>query len=300
MENYRPISVINIFSKVFEKIVYKQLYSYLESKNVLSDSQFGFRHGRGTTKAILKHTRNVYRDLDDSRLHFSVYLDFKKAFDSVDHVVLLGKLYHYGVRGITLDWFRSYLNNRSQHVDVNGVQSGIVPLTHSVPQGSNLGPLLFLLYINDLPNSTDYFNYIMFADDCTVSCSIERSSLHTAHIAINRHLGKICNWLEANKIMINTRKTKYMLYAYRGDYRLSSPVIMNGTEIELVDRVKFLGVTLDNRLNYRYCVEEIVTKISRAVGVIAKIRKFVPFYVLRMLYFSMIHPYINYLSLIHI
>ena len=184
ISNYRPISVLNIFSKLIEKHAFKYLHSYVERNGILDDCQYGFRHGRGTNQAILRHVNYIYDKLDENQLVFSMYMDFRKAFDSVDHKILLDKLNFYGVRGIPFLWFKSYLGDRKQFVNVNGVNSDTILLTHSVPQGSNLGPLLFLIYINDLPNCSNFFKYTLFADDCTISCPVQRGNLNLSLIHI--------------------------------------------------------------------------------------------------------------------
>lgn len=292
--NYRPISILNIFSKILEKHVYKHLYSYLERANILNDNQFGFRHSRGTTQAILRHVGFIYENLDKSSIVFSLYLDLQKAFDSVDHGILLNKLSFYGIRGVALEWFRSYLSNRRQYVNVNDKNSCLRYLTHSVPQGSNLGPLLFLIFINDLPQCTNFFNYIMFADDCTISCVIPRSELATAHLAINVNLECIQRWLCANKIRINCSKTNYMLYAYTGSQEFHSDITMDNSKISRCSQVKFLGIILDDNLHFGNHVLMISKKVACSLGVLFKLRSFVPETVLVSLYHTLISPYISY------
>ena len=222
--NYRPISILNIFAKIVEKVVYKQLSNYFESKNILIDEQYGFRSNKSTTQALLSHITNIYDSLDNDDYIFSLYLDFSKAFDSVDHSILLRKLYHYGIMGVPHDWVRSYLSDRKQFVSVNDVQSDIRTLTHSVPQGSNLGPLLFLIFINDLPKCNDYFKCVMFADDCTLSWAVPTQYLHNAHVDIHRNFVSVNRWLCANKIQVNIQKTKYVIYSCRGQLKLQSDV----------------------------------------------------------------------------
>ena len=211
ISNYRPISILNIFSKIFEKHAYRHLYSFLNAKNILSDCQFGFRQNRGTSQAILQHLNGIYESLDGDEVMFSMYLDFHKAFDSVDHEILLEKLQYYGIRGLPLTWFKSYLTDRKQIVSVNDVISGTGHITHSVPQGSNLGPLLFLIFINDLPKCTNFFKFLMFADDCTITCNFPKNELSFAPDRINNYLMHLNHWLIANKIKMNSSKTKYII-----------------------------------------------------------------------------------------
>ena len=291
--NYRPISILNIFSKILEKVVHKQLYHYFEQNNILDDSQFGFRRNRSTTQALLRHTNYIYESLDNDKLLFSLYLDLRKAFDSVDHEILLGKLSHYGIRGTPLNWFRSYLTNRYQYVSINDRCSDMHQITHSVPQGSNLGPLLFLIYIGDFSAVTDYFNFTMFADDCALSCNFGREDLLTVHHSINRNLQKISDWLSANKIMINSDKTKYILYSYRSNINIR-PIKIGSREIDRVDFVRYLGVFLDSRLRFEHQVNSVSVKLSRTVGMLFKLRSFYPVDVLKRLYYSFAHPHLLY------
>ena len=153
--NYRPISILSPFSKVLEKLVYNQLYDFLDKHNILYRYQFGFRKGHSTEQAILEITDTIKQAMDKKLVTCGVFLDFSKAFDTVNHEILLSKLYHYGIRGIPLDWFENYLDNRTQFVKIGSSQSNTETITCGIPQGSTLGPLLFLLYINDLPNCSN-------------------------------------------------------------------------------------------------------------------------------------------------
>lgn len=294
MSNYRPISVLNVFSKILEKHVYKHLYSFLEKYKILSSTQFGFRNGRGTAQAIVRHTSDIYEDLDGNDLVFSLYLDFKKAFDSVDHDILLDKLLYYGIRGDPHCWFKSYLTNRKQFVHVNNVKSKTCSLTHSVPQGSNLGPLLFLLYINDFPLCSNYFKFIMFADDCTLTCPIKRNNLDAAHQMINQNLESIFRWTISNRIKINAQKTKFILYSFRNHINLNESIIIGGEIIEQVTNVKFLGMFIDSNLRFNYHVHHISKKIARCLGILYKLRDFFPTHILKSLYYTLAYPYLSY------
>ena len=177
---------------------------------------------------------------------------------------------------------------------MNGVNSNTVRLTHSIPQGSNLGPLLFLIYINDFPCCSNYFKFIMFADDCTVTSRVARNELPVAHTAINDNLCRISEWLVSNKIQINVSKTKYLIYSLRGDMEFMFPVKMGRSVIARENSVKFLGVILDNRLSFSMHIDSISSKISRTLGVLSKISSFVPRRVLVSLYYSLVQPYISY------
>ena len=164
-DNYRPISLLPAFSKIFEKAVFIQLYEYFNKNNLLYKSQYGFRTLHSTKLASLEIIDIIGKDLDNGKLPIGVFLDLSKAFDTLDHTILLDKLLYYGIKGTELAWFKSYLTNRTQFVSYNGTNSRTLTITTGVPQGSILGPLLFIIYMNDIHNASSKFHAILFADD---------------------------------------------------------------------------------------------------------------------------------------
>ena len=210
IENYRPISVLSFFSKKIRKIVANYVLIFLDQHAILYDHQFGFRRGHSTSHAIISLVEKVSRSLDTGKIVVGVFLDLKKAFDTVDHQNLLDKLYAHGLRNNIYEWFKSYLANRSQYVMYNNSKSETKHITHGVPQGSILGPLLFILYINDFSRASDLLFSILFADDTSVF--IEGQSYTGVIETLNKELKNIVSWLNSNKLTLNVKKTHYMIF----------------------------------------------------------------------------------------
>ena len=186
LNNYRPISLLSVFDKILEKLMHKRLYNFLESQNVLFDNQFGFRKNNSTSYALIQITERIKETIDKKKYGCGIFIDLRKAFDTVNHDILLNKLDHYGIRGTALHWFHSYLSDRKQFVFHNGESSKLQSINCGVPQGSVLGPLLFLLYINDLPNVSNILQFYLFADDTNIY--YEADSLDNLELIINREL----------------------------------------------------------------------------------------------------------------
>ena len=168
LNNSRPNSLLSIFDKIIEKIIHKRSYLFLGHHNILFENQFGFRKNNSTSYALMEITERMKESIDSGKFGCGIFIDLRKAFDTVNHGILLKKLEHYGVRGILLEWFRSYLTDRKHYVFYNGVSSNLKPISCGVPQGSVLGPLLFLIYINDLPNISTDLKFSLFADDTNI------------------------------------------------------------------------------------------------------------------------------------
>jgi len=192
------------FSKILERLVYNRLLEFIDKHNILSQNQYGFRKNISTSLALLDLVDKISMSTENNEYTIGIFLDLAKAFDTVNHNILLSKLYHYGIRGVAHDWFTSYLNNRHQFVYLNNAKSSKLPITCGVPQGSILGPLLFLLYINDLSTVTKVFTLIMFADDTNMFISGKNLN-HLATIA-NVELASITTWFSANLLSLNIKK----------------------------------------------------------------------------------------------
>ena len=214
VNNYRPISVLNVFSKIIEKVMYRRLVSYCETTNILYDRQFGFRAGHSTEMAVTEAVSIVTKALNEKNPTLVVNMDLSKAFDTIDHNILSAKLGKYGVSHNALCWFRSYLQGRTQRVQFNDALSSFQTITRGVPQGSNLGPLLFILYINDLPLSCNNCEMIIYADDCNVFFPINQSNQNFV-AQTNTSLTCISDWFSCNQLALNVSKTNYMVFSGR-------------------------------------------------------------------------------------
>ena len=208
LSNYRPISLLSIFSKIFEKLMYQRLYNFLERHESLFNLQFGFRSGHSTDHALVSLAENIRSSLDNNRFGCGIFIDLQKAFDTVNHDILLRKLEHCGIRRSSQTWFKSYLHDRKQFISVNGHSSFICKISCGVPQGSVLGPLLFVIYINDLPNSSKLLKFFLFADDTNIYFQADD---HTRLIrTVNKELKKLkCGWIVINLHLILKNKILY-------------------------------------------------------------------------------------------
>ena len=235
--------------------------------------------------------------MDRNEIPFSIFLDLSKAFDTLDHTILLQKLKHYGIDGKALHLCESYLTNRSQYVEINGVKSGQLPITTGVPQGSILGPLLFIIYINDFSLSSQAFTFISYADDTTLFSTVSNLT-NTPNIdpncLINEELFKINEWLEINKLSLNIAKTKFMLFhMHNKKVNTLTPKNFN-TIIEKVEEFNFLGLTLDTHVNWKKHSEKVSNKCSRIIGILNRLKHTLPQRIKIMLYNSLLLPHINY------
>ena len=293
VNNYRPISLLSIFDKIIEKIMHIRLYAFLERHNILFQNQFGFRKNNSTIYALAQITEMIKVSIDSGKYGCGIFIDLRKAFDTVNHEILLNKLEHYGIRGNILKWFQSYLSNRKQYVSVNGHSSDLLDITCGVPQGSVLGPLLFLLYINDLPNISKVLNFYLFADDTNIY--YESETLHELENTINKELNKLYLWLNVNRLSLNIDKTNYIIFhPYNKPIKQRITIKINKKAINEKDSIKYLGVLIDSTLSWKYHISNISKKISRSIGILYKLRPFLPLEVLKNVYYSIIYSHIIY------
>ncbi len=276
--NYRPISLLNIFGKILEKIMHKRLYSFLIKFNILYPLQFGFRTNHSTSLALLDIMERVHDSLDKGNLVLGLYIDLQKAFDTVNHTILLDKLSHYGIRGTVNKWFKSYLSDRSQYVSVNGVKSCKQPVCMGVPQGSVLGPLLFLIYVNDIAKaiSDSSVTTMLFADDTNIF--IENKDSGVLMAKAKKSLQELHDWFCSNKLSLNIEKTQYSIF--RTVNKSIPPecdnIMFRNTHIERVENCKYLGVILDDKLNWNSHIQSITNSLVKISSAFKLINHIVP------------------------
>ena len=248
MSNYRPISILSCISKVYERIVYDQTVSFLNKYKILNETQYGFR-GHSTNHALVQTIEKITTAIDNQLFVLGVFLDLSKAFDSIDHKVLLQKLPYYGIRGLVHKWFCSYLSKREQSVTIDNTQSDKKLVKYGVPQGSIMGPLLFLLFVNDMPSVCTKTQLISFADDTNIF--LKHNNINEAFDIMNEELKRLYMWFKANKLTINTNKTKLMVFSGRNTVINTAHVelVIDQDIIQRVDKIKFLGVILDEKIN---------------------------------------------------
>ena len=237
--------------------------SYLEKECLLFNFQFGFRKGYFTEYAILETVEKLKSAVDDQKITCGIFLDFSKAFYTINHYILLKKLYKYGIRGLPHAWFSSYITNRKQYVKVGNTESSLKTITCGVPQGYTLGPLLFLLHINDLPRSSKKLTFRIFADDTNMFYSSKDPE--QLQSVINEELGKVLKFCAANILSINFKKTNYMIIT---SPKKKTNIRITACNIEQKSQIKYLGVFIDEHLKWDAQLQHVNNKITKIIGVL--------------------------------
>jgi Reverse transcriptase (RNA-dependent DNA polymerase) len=309
LDNYRPISLLNVFSKIFEKVVHNRLMIFLDINNILSPSQFGFRKKHATVHPLTLFTNSVAQSLNAKEHSIAIFCDLKKAFDTVDHKILLKKLSKIGVCNSSLKWFESYLTNRYQYVCVGSSASKLIQIKIGVPQGSILGPLLFLIYINDLPKISKMLSFL-FADDTTLFAS-HRDPNQLIHF-VNEEFQKVVHFFRAHKLSLHPAKTKFILFSNSTPVlNMQLDVFINSNNagenalnlITPIDRIsansevpaiKFLGIYIDPSLSFKYHISTVNAKISKALYFLRSAKNFLSECSLKALYYAIVHCHLVY------
>ena len=288
--NYRPISLLPQFSKILEKLFDLRMEKFVNKHNILHDCQFGFRAGRSPNMALLSLIENITTSLDDHKHAVGVFMDIKKTFHTIDHNILLKKINHYGLRGIVSKWICSYLENRSQYVQFNGMKSGLQNVTCGVPQGSILGPKLLLLYINDICNVSNILDFILYADDTNVFYKHENIDMMCKIVSVE--LDKLSTWFALNKLALNISKTNFMIFSNHKSMEHS--ISIDGVNLQKVDSLKLLGVCIDHQITWKDHITYISNKLSKSIAIIYRASHVLDTNALYCLYNAIFKPHINY------
>ena len=294
VKNYRPISLLPLPGKILEKLVHSQLSLYLEHHHLLSDNQHGFRKQHSTVHSLAQFTDFVNRKLDVGLPSLVTYIDFRKAFDCVQHSVLLSKLEDLNLDETAVSWAKSYLDSRKQRVLANGVYSAYLPVMQGVPQGSVLGPLFYIIYANDLPKIIRNCNVALYADD-TVLYTANRDFGESVR-KMQADLDILSDWCQLNGIFVNVEKTKLMTFGSPKMIKNLQPyeIVFQETPIQPVTSYKYLGMTLDNQLNYKLHVKKIISNVSSKLKQFRRMRSFLDTRAAVLVYKSMLLPLLEY------
>ena len=273
--------------------MYNRIESFLAEYDTIYEHQYGFRKKHSTNHALLSIVESIRNNLDNKTFSCGVFVDLEKAFDTVNHTILLAKLDHYGIRDNALAWFRSYLSNRKQSSTANGATSSNLNVTCGVPQGSILGPLLFIIYINDMHHALDKSKVHHFADDTNLLYS--HKDPQVIRITMNNELKLLYEWLCANRLSLNVDKTEFIIFR-PPKTKLDNRVILklHNTKIHESRKIKYLGLIMDDRLTWKFHINELCKKLGRSVGMLYKLRHLCPANVLRSLYFSLFNSHLSY------
>ena len=273
--------------------MYKWVVIYLDKLLIITDNQFGFRSKHSTSHALILMTEKIRKSIDQGLFTCGIFLDLCKAFDTVDHSILLDKLSNYGIRGKVHDWFSSYLSNRRQFVSIGSSNSDPLPVRCGVPQGSVLGPLLFLIYVNDFQKCSDLQEFHLFADDTNLFSN--NANIHDLESNINSELEKVNTWLCANKLSLNLEKTSFVIFHlpqkhihYKVRLQISNKLLKQDSHI------KYLGIIFDSHRNWKKHIHELGKRISKSIIILPKIRHFVSIDILIQLYYCFVYSRITY------
>ena len=291
---------MSVINKIYEKTIYTRIYDYLTKNKLINEKQFGFRSKHSTNHALISITEKIKSLMDDNNVVCAIFIDLEKAFDTVNHKILVDKLKHYGLRGNVNKLIQSYLSNRKQYVSIKGFDSVILNVECGVPQGSSLGPLLFMIYLNDFKNCVNKLINGHFADDTYILYGGKK--LKTIETIINTELKQISKWLRLNKLSLNEDKTEVILFRHTRhvlNKLLESnlhgiSIKLNGKKLKIVNSVKYLGIHIDKHLSWDTHIHHLSKKLSRANGIISKLRHFAPRSVCLDVYYALFYSHLNY------
>lgn len=295
--DFRPINVLPIHEKLLECTVHKQIMSFINTHHVLIDTQSGFRQNHSCETALNLVLATWKEDIDRGHTIISVFLDFKRAFETIDRVTLLNKLRCIGFSSSAVQWFESYLTGRRQRTEFHGQTSPEIENPYGVPQGSVLGPLLFILYINDIHTAINHCKLHLFADDTLLT--ISSKNITDAIAKINIDLQRLSHWLQINKLKLNINKTKYMIFGKSNVHAQTKHIIhINGEYIDRVNNFKYLGIVIDDKLKFHTHVQHIIKQIAKKIGILYRASKQLTTQARVTVYSSMLKPHFQYCSTI--
>ena len=296
LNNYRPISLLPTISKLLEKIMYNRTYEFLDEHNIFFKSQYGFRKKHSCEHAITELIGEICKGLESNKHTLSIFIDLSKAFDTISHDILFQKLDRYGIRGIALNWYKSYLNHRKLRAKCktatseNFVYSDEFDLEIGTPQGSCLGPLIFLIFCNDLYLNLELCSGILFADDTTIYKS--HSNIKFLKWCVISDMETIIDWFKANHLSLNGNKTVGMLFSKDKTSIKTLPI--GDLQVKFVESTKFLGVHLDNKLTWRNHLDKLTCKIKRNTNLLKYGNNFLNIHTKRLIYYAHIQSHISY------
>ena len=296
VSNYRPISMLSSFSKVFEKVMYNQLQDHLIKFNILAKEQFGFRINSSTDKAIYKLTNEALMALNNKFAVGGIFFYLEKAFDCLNHKILMSKLQFYGITGKAKSWLESYFTNRYQRVQLSDEDTNLSTwekITDGVPQGSILGPLLFLIYINDLPKIlNDYTIPILFADDTSII--VKGSNSRDFQVNMDNTFNHVNKWFKTNLLTINIDKTHYIQFKTKNKPTIDIKIVCNEQPITTAHNIKFLGIYINDSINWNYHIDYIIPKLSTACYIMRNIKSYMPLNTMKTIYYSYFNSIMSY------
>lgn len=296
--DFRPINLLPVIDKIIETIICNQLRTYFETNCLLYDGQSGFRN-KHSCESALQYTCAAWRkNMSESRITLSVFVDLKRAFETIDRDILISKLGLYGIRGNALNWIKNFLDNRYHQTKVEGVESGKRHSVWGVPQGSVLGPLLFIIYINDIYMKLTNSFVNLFADDTLISVSGQNFEQLTTRL--NDELKTLYVWLCENKLKLNSAKTKCMVIGSRANCQkylnLNLALNINGENVQFVNEIKYLGVILDPQLGFGNHVDYMCKKIGKKIGFLKRVSGCLSSWTKLLVYNTIIFPHFSYAS----
>ena len=280
LKKYRPISILPVVSKIIENVMHNQMMDYFTSNKLFSYQQYGFRPNRSTELAALEL---MDRNIDIMNQNFSpvnVYADLSKAFDCLDHAILLSKLKCYGLNDNAIKLLKKYLSDRDQYVQLGNFKSQYHNISCGIPQGSVMGPLLFNIVINDLPSATKKFDFIMYADDTTLVSTLKNfgrtCNIKEIECNINIEISKVTTWLQRNKLQLNVSKSKFMMFLKHPKILPKLNITANGNVVDQVSEFNFLGITIDENIAWNPHIHNTSIKIARVIGILRKLKRIFP------------------------